>query len=106
MEKPLKHQIRLGLVSWLLVVSSNYFVKFHDFSMIIQGFFKFHDFSMHGTFFGNFPGFSIICSACGNLKYGHPIKEIKATANAYNFYILTDFNKICTKQFWLINFVL
>ena len=46
------------LVFWLLLVSQNYFTKFHDFSMIIKVFFfKFHDFLMHGTFLGDFPGF-------------------------------------------------
>ena len=40
------------LVFWLLVVSSNYFTKFHDYSVVV---FKFHDFSMHGTFFQWFP---------------------------------------------------
>ena len=38
------------------VVSSNYFTKSHDFSVIIQSF-KFHDFSLQGTFFSDFPGF-------------------------------------------------
>ena len=42
---------------WLLVVSSNYLKKIHDFSIIIQVFFKFHDFSMHGTFFAIFQVF-------------------------------------------------
>ena len=33
------------------MVSSNYFAKFHDFSMIIQVFSKIHDFFIRGTFF-------------------------------------------------------
>ena len=36
--------------------NTNYFTKFHDFSV----FFKFHDFSMHGTFFCDFQGFPVL----------------------------------------------
>ena len=53
------------LVFWLLVVSSNYFTKFHDFTMIIQVI-KLHDFSMHGTFWGFTSRFFMISRACGN----------------------------------------
>ena len=51
----------------LLVVSSNYFTKFHDLSIIIQVFFKFYDFSMHGTFFGDFPRFPELVQTLYNL---------------------------------------
>ena len=49
------------------MVSSNYFTKKHDFSVIIQAFFKFHDFSMHGTFFSEFPGFPELVEPCNTL---------------------------------------
>ena len=49
----------LQLVFWLLLVSSNYFTKFHDFPMIIH-YFQFHNFSMHRTFL------LIFHIACGN----------------------------------------
>ena len=64
------------LVLWLLVVSSNYFTKFHDFSMIIQVFFKIHDFSMHGTFFKRITRFSMISRACGK-----PVKGCENNEN-------------------------
>ena len=53
-----------------MVSSFNYFTEFHDFSMIIQGFFKFHDFSMHGTFLVIFQ-ISMISRACGNPELGY-----------------------------------
>ena len=67
--RPCMHfeMIKTWLVFWLLVVSLNYLTKFHDFSMIIQGFFKFHEISMHGTFFSDFPGFPLFPELVGTL---------------------------------------
>ena len=45
------------LVFWLLVVASNYFIKFHDFSMIIKIFSNSMIFPCMELFFSDFPGF-------------------------------------------------
>ena len=75
------------------MVSSNYFTKFHDFSMIIQLFFKFHDFSMHGAFFLDFPGLPYFPELVGtlfvNLLNSLP-KEIKFKACLINSIIYLD----------------
>ena len=56
------------LVFWLLVVSSNYFTKFHDFPMIIQVFSNSMIFPRMELFIWFFR-FSMISSACGNPAY-------------------------------------
>ena len=71
--------------SWLLVVSSNNFTKFHDFSMNIQGFFKFHDFSMHGIFYSDFPGFLWFPELVGTLILASLCKIQGLLKDSYNF---------------------
>ena len=59
------------LVFWLLVVSSIYFTKFLDFSMIIQFFSNSMIFSMHGTFlviFQVFHDFQSLWEPCQCIK--------------------------------------
>ena len=53
----------------LLVVSSNYFTKFHDFSIIIQFFSNSMIFPCMELFW-RFSRFSMIFRVCGNLEFG------------------------------------
>ena len=50
-------------VPGLLTVSSNYFTKIHDYSMVIQAF------SMHGMFCHDFPGFPWFLELVGTLTW-------------------------------------
>ena len=60
-----RHTSVLRLVFWLLVISSNYFTKFHDFSMITQVFPNSMIIPCMELFY-RFSRFSMISRACGN----------------------------------------